>query len=687
MVTTNATMPISTQLDELREEIRLHEHYYYSEDAAVISDVNFDKLVKELELLESLHPNLVTPNSPTQRVGGKTLDGFISVKHDKPMLSISNTYSEFELQQHNSRVCKGLILSDVTYLVQPKIDGVAVSLIYENGYLVKAITRGDGVSGDDVTQNIKTIKEVPLKLHSKFAPKYLDVRAEVFMYNSVFDAINIIRVKEGKSEFANPRNATSGSLKLLDPAKVSSRRLSLLVHSISKCEGDLNKSDNSICKQKTASCILGLLKLTGLPVVKELAIINNLSDSNLTSKLIRFWKEDNKTLGYNADGVVLKVNNLAQRQTLGCTSKSPKWVIAYKYEPTKATTKLLEIELNTGRTGVVTPRAILEPVLLDGTVVSHATLHNFSNIADMDIRVGDIVTIQKAGEIIPQVTSVDIDSRNGTQTIYDIGHERCKCGGHIVNNGIEVAYRCDNEHCLDKLKGLIEHFVRRDYMDIDGIGEKLIDSLVDSGLVTKLSDLYKLSVESLMTLDRMGERSAQKVISGLNKSKSQPYDRFLSALGIKGVGRTLSPILLKDHECISGLWDLSVTELSQIEGVGPIVAQSVYDFFKDEFNLSEWEEFAKLGLPFYKHSIEAVPMKGDTPLTGKIVVLTGKMENFTRKTATEAILENGGIVVSSIKKSVDYLVAGDKAGSKLTKAESLGVSVLTEDEFSDMLTR
>ncbi len=663
---------IEKKIDRLRDEIRRHEYLYYVLAQPEISDPDFDRLMKELEDLERAHPELVTPDSPTQRVGGEALEGFETVPHRVPMLSIGNTYSEGELRDFHGRVVRGLNGETPEYVVQPKVDGVAISLIYENGRFSRAVTRGDGAQGDDVSRNIRTIRSLPLVLKGKNLPAYLDVRGEIYMPTQAFVAMNQAREEEGLAPFANPRNATAGTIKLLDPKLVSQRPLDLVIHTLGEIEGREFGQDYEL---------LEALREWGLRLVPGMSVEQSIES---VIERAREWDEKRHDLPFEVDGLVVKVNDYEQRRRLGFTSKSPRWAIAYKFTAEEAETVLRNIELGVGRTGAVTPRAILDPVLLAGTTIRHATLHNFDEIKRKDIRVGDHVVIQKGGEIIPKVVRVLVEKRDGSQVPYEPEWKCPSCQSGLVKEGDEVAFRCINLSCPEQLKRRIGHFVQRNAMDIEGIGEKLIEALTGKRMVARISDLYHLKHEELASLERMGDKSAQNVLDSLEQSKKRPPHRLLFAIGIRHVGSHLATVLMEGRKSIWELKDLTLEELSLINEVGPTVAETVYDFFREDQNLEELKRLEEAGLRF-EQEIVTPQAAVETPFTGKTVVLTGTLSKYTREEAADLIQKQGGRVTSSVSQSTDFVIAGEKAGSKLAKAEKLGIKVLSEDDFENML--
>ncbi|MEW6237515.1 MAG: NAD-dependent DNA ligase LigA [Candidatus Omnitrophota bacterium] len=664
---------IKDKIIQLRDDIRRHEYLYYVLAQPEIGDEEFDRLLKQLEDLEEKHPEFRTPDSPTQRVGGQPLESFVSFEHRVPMLSIGNTYSEAEIREFHNRTVKGLGGAEVTYVVQPKVDGVAVSLHYRQGRFERAVTRGDGKTGDDVTQNVKTIRSLPLILRGEDWPEFLDVRGEVYIPSHAFLKMNEEREEEGEMPFANPRNAAAGTLKLLNPAQTDKRPLDLFIHTIGEIAGKTYAEDFAL---------LQALETWGLRTVPGCTL--ELGVEGVIERA-RQWDIKRRELEFEVDGLVVKVNSYAARERLGYTSKSPRWAIAYKFAAEEAETTLLAIELGVGRTGAVTPRAILEPAPLAGTVIRHATLHNFEEIKRKDIRVGDRVIIQKGGEIIPKVVRVLAEKRDGSQKPYELETKCPSCGGGIVREREEVAFRCINLSCPDQLKKRIEHFVSRNAMDIEGVGEKLVNVLVEKGLVARLSDLYRLQHEQLASLERMGDKSARNTCSGIERSKSRPVDRILFALGVRHVGSHLASVLMQNRKSLWELKDLSEEALSSIDEIGPTVAESIYHFFHRESNLEELKRLEEAGLRFEQEI--AAPPAANSPFAGKTFVLTGTLAKYTREEASELIRQRGGRATSSVSASTDFVIAGEKAGSKKSKAEKLGVTILSEEELEKMIGR
>ncbi|MDP8242827.1 MAG: NAD-dependent DNA ligase LigA [Candidatus Hinthialibacter antarcticus] len=662
---------VKREIETLRANIRRHEYLYYITAQPEISDQEFDALMKQLETLEAEHPQYASPDSPTQQVGGEPLSEFETIAHRVPMLSISNTYSEEELRDFHTRLLKTLEVDDMEYVVQPKVDGVAISLIYQEGKLVRALTRGDGKQGDDVTQNVRTIRSLQQTLNG--APAYLDVRGEIFLHAKGFERMNCEREESGEAPFANPRNATAGTLKMLDSSIVRKRPLDLFVHTLGELDGTTFDTDADFMRD---------CESWGFNLVPNWSVKQGIE---ALLQAVQEWDQRRHELDFEVDGLVIKANSFKHRHQAGFTSKSPRWAIAYKFTAEEAETKLLSIDLNVGRTGAITPRANLGPVLLAGTTISHATLHNFDEIKRKDIRIGDQVIIQKGGEIIPKVVRVLTEKRDGSQLEYKPELKCPSCGDEIQKSkDDDVVYRCINLNCPDQLKRRIEHFVQRNAMDIDGVGKKLIEALCDLNMTTCLSDLYHLDKDALANLERMGEKSAQNVIDGLERSKQRPVDRFLFAIGVRHVGSHVAEVLMRGRSNLWDLKELNEDELAAIHEVGPTVAESVYQFFQQPHNIDELKRLQEYGLKFEQEPSEsAAPV--DSPFNDKTFVLTGTLENYTRNQAAEMVRARGGRVTGSVSKSTDYVICGENPGSKRDKAEKLGVTILTETEFASWL--
>lgn len=668
------------EIAQLREQIRHHDRLYYQEARTEISDQDYDTLFRRLQDLEAEHPDLVTPDSPTQRVGGEPIEGFVTVRHAVPMVSIANTYSEEEIREFDGRVHRGLDLEEdifVDYYVEPKIDGVAVALIYERGELVRGVTRGDGTQGDEVTHNVKTIRSVPLALDENGNGNTFDVieiRGEVYMDRPGFNKFNEARAEAGEEPFANPRNATAGSLKLLDPSLVRKRPLHFFAHSIGLLEGG---------RLATHTEMVELFRALGFATVPGGKLCHGIEE---VIAHCEDYQAERAGLDYDIDGMVIKINDMPSRETLGMRSRSPRWAVAYKYAAEQAVTRLLDITLQVGRTGAVTPVANLEPVLLAGTTVARATLHNEDEIRRKDLHIGDRVVIEKGGDIIPKVVQALVDQRTGDERPFTMPAHCPSCGSDLVRLQDEVVVRCENIACPAQFKRRLAHFSQRHAMDIEGLGEALINQITDAGLVRKLSDLYHLEAAQVEQLERMGKKSAENLITNIEQSKSQTLDRLLFGLGIRHVGEVAARILARQVE---GLWELAEMDtesLAAIDEIGEIMADSIYQFFHEEANLEELKRLEAAGLNFAGLPSEAPPpAEGETPFAGKTVVLTGTLGNYTRDEASALIESLGGKTSGSVSKKTDYVLAGEKAGSKLAKAEKLGVPVIDEEEFTRML--
>ena len=658
----------------LRSEIDRHNRLYYVDAAPEVSDKQFDALLKRLEAIEAEHPELVTPESPTQRVGGSPIEGFVTVAHSIPMLSIENTYDHAEVREWDARVRKGLNVGEgVRYVVELKVDGVAVSLRYESGLLTLGATRGDGERGDDVTNNLRTVRGIPLRLEDD-PPGLLEIRGEVYMTNAELVRLNELRVAAEEAPFANPRNSTAGSLKLLDPKLCGLRRLRFVAHGLGATK------DLAVGSYWE---ILESLKRWGVPTSPHNATYATIDEVLAHADL---WANRRNTLDFQTDGLVIKVDDLGQRARLGTRSKSPRWVIAFKYAAEQAITKIRWISVQVGKTGKLTPVAELDPVLLAGTTVKRATLHNADEIARKDVRIGDTVVIEKAGEIIPQVVRVEVEGRDGTENPFEFPRICPSCGGEVVREATEVDYRCVNppSKCREQLKEVIRWFAHRDAMDVEGLGIKLIAQLVDKGLVTKLGDLYRLDAETLAILDRMGKKSAQNLVAGLESSKRRTLDRLLTGLTIRHVGTRGSEVLAEKFATLDAIRSASLETLQAVPEIGPVVAASVFDHFADPDNRATLDDLASVGVdpaPFRPATLNATNL----PLAGKTFVLTGTLPTRSRPEAEAAIKRLGGKVTGSVSKSTSYLLAGEDAGSKLEKARTLGIPIVAEADLDSWL--
>ncbi len=655
--------------DELRRLIRRHDKHYYVENAPEIADFEYDQLLAELTVLEKKHPELATPDSPTARVAGVPLEGFTTVRHAVPMLSLDNTYSADELREFDARVKKQLAVGSVAYTVELKLDGVSVSLIYENGLLVRGATRGDGERGDDVTDNIRTIRSVPLRLTGKKLPGTLEVRGEVFMSRSGFATLNERRVRDGAPAFVNPRNAAAGSLKLLDPKEAEKRPLDALFYQV------INAFELGIATQTEAVATMVKMGLRAAPHLASCDCIEDAIDVCLSRQ------ERRRELDYDIDGMVVKVDLLEMQLQLGATGKSPRWGIAFKFPAESATTVVRDIVVQVGRTGRLTPVALLEPVFVSGSTVSRATLHNQDEIDRLDIRIGDTVMIEKGGEVIPKIVKVVKSKRTGRPRRFRMPEECPSCGGPASRSDGEVDLRCESVSCPAQLKRRLEHFSSRGAMDIEGLGKALVEQLVDEGLVSDYGDLYSLARDEVAALERMGERSADNLLSALDGSKERPFDRVLYALGIRHVGSRVASALAGGFPSMAVLAAAGAEDLAAIDEVGPVIAASVESFLGAERNM---EVVKKLRMAGVRMEVLRRVSRGG-PLEGVGFVLTGKLSGMTRPEAAEAIEAAGGRVSSAVSSRTDYVVAGAEPGSKERKAKGLGVTIIDEEELRRLL--
>ncbi|MDE0838149.1 MAG: NAD-dependent DNA ligase LigA [Kiritimatiellae bacterium] len=664
-------LPLETPEDQilaLRRDIERHTYLYYTKAAPEITDREFDAMLASLEVLEKEHPELSDINSPTQRVGGAPLDAFSQVSHAQPMLSLANTYDRDELAEFDNRVKKLLGGAPYAYVLEPKVDGVAISLTYENGKLTTAVTRGDGRTGDDVTANIRTIRSIPLLLHSDAPPKHIEIRGEVYMSVSGFNTLNETREQAGLAPFANPRNAAAGSLKLLDASTVAQRPLDAVFYAVGACEGITFETHVALTEQLHA---FHMKTFTRQWPCAGMDGLNHALDDLL---------EHQAEFDYQIDGAVIKVNQVAHYAELGATAKSPRWAISYKYEPEQATTRLKAITIQVGRTGVLTPVAELEPVQVAGTTVSRATLHNEDEIRRKDIRVGDSVIIEKAGEIIPAIVRVLVEQRSGDEQPFHMPNSCPTCGMPAEKREGEVAYRCVNLQCPAQLKNWVRHFAARAAMDIEGLGDVLVDQLVDQNCIRDPSDIYSLQQETLAGLERMGEKSAIRVLDGVATSKCRDMWRLIAGLGIPHVG-TKAAQTLESH--FASLAELALADVETLEGIdeiGPIMAASIYNFLRDPRIAEMIERLRSQGVNTERLP-DAVVAKQDGLLSGQTLVITGTLETMTRDEAQELVRQHGGKTASSVSAKTSFLVAGAKAGSKLAQAEKLNVSILSEAEF------
>ena len=665
-------------IGRMREVLERHNRLYYLEAKPEITDHGYDKLMRELIDLERAFPELQTPDSPTQRVGGAPLKAFKTIEHKVPMLSLDNTYSRKELEEFDKRVQKGLGGEPFSYFVEEKIDGVSIALVYENGLLKLGATRGDGRYGDDITENIKTLGSIPLRLpgpgssYKGLVPSLLEVRGEAYISKGQFEKINQDKEKAGEELFANPRNACAGSLKLLDSKLVAARRLDALIHGLARYEGK--------DKPQSQSEAMVFLKALGFQVIPD---AQKCKDMGEVFGVIDGIEKKRDELQYDIDGVVAKVDRFEDQHTLGMTSKSPRWMIAYKYPAEQAETVLEDIKIQVGRTGVLTPVAILTPVQLAGTMVARASLHNQDEIERLDVRIGDHVFIEKSGEIIPQVISVNKEKRKGNIFKFVFPKKCPVCGEKAGKYGGEVAVRCLNPLCPAQLKCALKHFAGREAMDIENLGVAIIDQLVEKGLVKDLADLYSLKITDVEALERMGEKSANNLLDGIEQSKKRPLPRLIFALGILDVGVHTAFILADKFGSIEKLSKATTEDLEGIREVGPVTAGRIVEFFAEAFARKLLKKLETAGVK--TDIVEKIA--GDNPLRGKTIVLTGTLESMERPAAEALLRKLGAHPTGSVSKKTDILVAGPGAGSKLAKAQELGISVWDEKRFLEELGR
>ena len=666
---------VAQQLADLREQIRHHDRLYYVEAAPEISDLAYDRLLEQLRQLEQAHPGLVTPDSPTQRVGGEPVSDLLPVRHRLPMLSIDNTYSTSDLKAWGKRTEK--LLRDggdarpIEWVLELKIDGVAVALTYEAGQLSLAATRGNGTVGDDITHNVRTIPAVPLALDLADPPPLIEVRGEIFMTNSALVTLNEAQTARGLPPFANTRNVTAGSIRLLDPRECGSRPLRFFCHGVGDT-GDLPVSSQSDFYAWATSA--------GLPVAprtRRFESVDGLIDAG--TELIEQLHE----LDFEVDGFVVKVDRFDQQRQLGTTAKSPRWAIAWKFEKFEATTQLAGIRVQVGRGGTVTPVADLEPVELAGSIVRRASLHNADEVARKDIRVGDVLVVEKAGKVIPHVVRVEKHLRTKRLQAWQPPTECPECATPLVRDEEGVYIRCPNVHCPARQRERLKFFASRNAMDIEGLGDKLVEQFVATGLVNDYADLYRLTVDQLITLERMGKKSAENLVTQIAASRDRGLVRLLNALGIRHVGPRVAMLLARRFPSIDALRQAPVEELAAVHEIGDVIAASVHDWLASDYGRGVIDHLAAVGVTM---EVPAEERASDGPLTGKTLVVTGTLARYTRQEAEAAIQQAGGRAVSSVSKKTDYLVAGEEAGSKLAKAEKLGVTVLDEASFEQLLS-
>jgi DNA ligase (NAD+) len=669
---------IGERVERLRSLLRYHSYRYYVLDDPEVSDAEYDGLMAELKELEAAHPELVTPDSPTQRVGAEPLPGFEKVDHRRPLLSLDNAFDEEEVRAWGKRVRR--LLGDgaeLSFTVEPKIDGLAISLIYDNGLLVQGATRGNGFVGEDVTQNLRTIKAIPLRIPvvgDEPAPRYLEARGEVYMPKDRFEELNRRREEAGEQPFANPRNAAAGSVRQLDPSITAARPLSILMYAIGEAEGAIFESQWDA---------LSLLRRLGFPTAENIERCQGLDQA---LDLYQRWLEQRDSLNYDADGVVIKVDSLAQQDALGEVSHAPRWAIAYKFPAHEGVTKLLRIGINVGRTGSLNPFAELEPVQVGGVTIRHATLHNEEDIHRKDIREGDTVVIKRAGDVIPQVVGPVKELRTGEEKVFEMVKVCPVCGEPVVKPEEEVMYYCINASCPAQLVARVEYFASRGAMDIEGFGERLARTFVEKGLLSDVADFYSLGRDDLLEMEGFAEKSADNLLAAIEASKNRPLWRLVTALGIRGVGNVVAQLLIRRFTSLDELMAASEEELQQIDGMGPHTARSIVDFFSQDRNRRLIEKLREAGVNMTRLVEEEAAQEG--PLTGLTFVITGTLPTMSREDAAEFIESQGGRVTSSVSGNTSYLLVGDRpGGTKVRQAEKLGVTAISEEELYDLAPR
>ncbi len=659
------------RLKELRDLLNYHSYLYYVLDKPEISDREYDMLFRELLEIEKRFPELVTVDSPSHKVGAPPLKEFRSVSHTVPMLSLANAFDENDLRDFDMRVKRELGVSEVEYVAELKIDGLAISLRYESGILVSGATRGDGIRGEDVTPNVKTVKDIPLRLMLEPAPKILEVRGEVIMYWKDFNELNAERERNGEVVFANPRNAAAGSIRQLDSKITAQRKLHIIAYGVGEVSG---------CEFKTQFELLHFLKKAGFNISPEVRVLANIEQVIEHIKRITGIKVN---LPFGADGVVVKVNCIDYQKALGATSHEPRWAIAYKFPAEEAETVVKDILVSVGRTGVLTPVAVFEPVEIDGSTVSRAALHNEDQVRKLDIRINDHVVVHKAGSVIPEVVRVVKEKRKGDEKPFKMPEKCPVCGGPVVRVEGEAATRCVNASCPAQVKERITHFVSRDAMDIESIGDKLVNQMVDTGLLKDFGDLYFLSLEKLLSLERMGEILASKILKNIEESKTRPLPNLIYALGIFQVGKRTAELLVEKFPDLDSLASANTDEILKIDGVGPVTAKSIVDFFSSKDNLKIIDKLKAAGVNMRRQAVE----ERELPLKGLIFVFTGTLKDFTRQEAEKLVVSLGGEASDTVSRRVSVVVAGQDPGSKLEKARAMGIRVIDEAEFKKMVGR
>ena len=657
---------VKDKIERLREKVRHHEYLYYVLDKPEISDEEYDALYRELVDLEKAHPELVTPDSPTQRVGGEPLKEFKTVTHHTKLLSLDNAFSFEELDAFDKRVRESVERNSIDYVAELKIDGLAISLEYNKGVFVLGSTRGDGVHGEDITQNLRTVKAIPLKLNE---PLDIEVRGEVYLPYDDFVKLNEERVEAGEAKFANPRNAAAGSVRQLDPKITAGRPLSIF------CYYGLVHGE----ELKTHHETLDLIKKLGFIVNPNIELCHGIKE---VKKNVEKWKKKREYLDYEIDGIVVKADRISDWRELGETTHAPRWAVAYKYQPMQSTSVIENIEVQVGRTGAITPVAHLRPVHLAGVVVKRATLHNEDEIRRKDIKIKDHVIVQRAGEVIPEVVKVIKEKRTGHEKEFHMPKKCPVCGGDIVRPEGEAIARCTNASCPAQTKGRIIHFTTREAMDIEHVGPALVEQLVDKGYIKDFGDLYALKIEDIVKLERMADKSAQNVITAIAQSKDRPFDRLIYALGIRNIGRHTATVLATHFPSIDKLMNADVDDLRKVHEVGPVGAQSVVSFFKEKHNQKILDKLASFGV-----RLRSEAAKGPQPLKGKSFVFTGGLSSISRPDAEELVRSLGGLASSTVSKNTDYVVVGEEPGSKFEKANKLGIKVIDENEFLKLVKK
>ncbi len=662
----------SKRIQQLRDEINHHNYLYYVQDEPEIPDAEYDRCLRELQALESKHPELITPDSPTQRVGAEPVKAFGQIRHKLPMLSLDNAFSDEEVSDFDRRVRERLQVDTVEYVAEPKLDGLAVSIRYENGQLVQAATRGDGVTGEDVTHNVRTIASVPLSLRGHDYPPVLEIRGEVYMPKAGFQQMNERAKAKGEKEFVNPRNAAAGSLRQLDPRVSAERPLAMYCYGVGQVEG--------LASPDKHSDVLSSLRQWGLRVSPEITTVQGVTG---LLEYYRILGDKRDSLPYEIDGVVYKVNRLDQRDQLGFVARAPRWAIAHKFPAQEELTQLLDIEVQVGRTGAITPVARLEPVFVGGVTVSNATLHNEDEVKRKDVRIGDTVIVRRAGDVIPEVAAVILSKRPKNAKPFVMPTQCPVCGSDVIKIEGEAVARCTGGlFCAAQRKQAIKHFASRKAMDIDGLGDKLVEQLSDEGLIHDVADLYTLKQDQVTGLERMGEKSAANLIEALEKSKQTSLARFLFALGIREVGEATAQSLANYFATLEAIETASLEQLQDVPDVGPVVAAHILAFFQQPHNIEVIEKLIQAGInwPVIEHVAET-----EQPLAGQVIVLTGSLSTMSRDEAKQELKALGAKVTGSVSKKTDLVIAGTEAGSKRTKAQQLGIEILDEAQFIKML--